>query len=115
MSRFYTTTEVVTTVTKLTTGRLNAFVSAEIVTPLQSGQGPVYTAVDLARLELCCELADGFELEPDALALVLALVDRLHRLDRDTAAMAAALAAEPAEIRSRIAARIISDESGETA
>jgi len=114
MTRFFNSTEVVTEVATLTPNRLSAFVSAEVVTPLQSGQGPVYSTVDVARLELCCELADSFDLAPEALALVLALVDRLHRLDRDTAALATALAAEPPEIRTRVAARIIADTSGET-
>jgi chaperone modulatory protein CbpM len=86
----------------LTHARLEAWVAAELVTPLRTAEGPAFRRVDVARLTLACELCDEFELADDALALVLDLVDRLHRSEADLGALAEVLAEEPEPIRRRI-------------
>jgi chaperone modulatory protein CbpM len=106
MPKVYSEEETVATVARLTRRRLSAFVSAEAVTPAAGDRGPCYTRVDIARLELLCDLTDGFELDDDALGLVVSLVDRLHAARADLAALAAAIADEPAETRRRLAAAL---------
>ena len=88
----------------LTRLRLTAFVEARIVVPLHAKSGPVFRQVDLARIELLCELAEEFGLDEDGLGLVMSLLDQLHAARRDLRAIAAAVAAEDPEVRARIGA-----------
>lgn len=106
MSEIYSEEETIAAVHRLTRTRLSAFVSAEAVRPTEGAAGPCYTRVDIARLELLCDLTDGFELEDDALGLVVTLVDQLHAARADLAALMQAIAEEPAETRRRIAAAL---------
>lgn len=106
MPEIYSEEETIATVARLTRTRLTSFVSAEAVRPTAGEKGPCYTRVDIARLELLCDLIEGFELEGDALGLVVTLVDRLHAARADLAALAAAIAEEPPETRRRLAAAL---------
>lgn len=92
----------------LTQGRLERFVAAGIVTPVQRGESgePGYLPLDRARLALACDLADAFELQDDALAMVLDLVDQVHGLRGELRALMQAVAAEPEDTRLRLAARL---------
>ncbi len=106
MSRIYTRKELIARVPGLTGPRLVRFIEAEIVTPVQRTPEPVFHPIDLARLELACELADQFDLNADALGLVLSLVDQLHGVRGELHALMRAVAAQPAEIRARIGAAL---------
>lgn len=106
MAEIYSEEETIATVTRLTRTRLTAFVLAEAVQPAAGERGPCYTRVDIARLELLCDLTEGFGLEDDALGLVVALVDQLHAVRADLAALAAVIAEEPAETRRRLASAL---------
>ncbi len=103
MAEIYSEEETIAAVGRLTRTRLTAFVSAEAVRPTSGERGPCYTRVDIARLELLCDLTEGFELEEDALGLVVTLVDQLHAARADLSALAAAIADEPPETRRRLA------------
>lgn len=96
--------ETVAAVTRLTRTQLSAFVSAEAVRPTAGVRGPCYTKVDIARLELLCDLRESFDLDEDSLGLVVALVDQLHSARAELAALVRAIADEPPETRRRIAA-----------
>ena len=65
MAVFYTEEQVIAAVGRLTRVRLVSFVETDIVRPVQSADGLRYRPVDIARLELLCELADDFELEDE--------------------------------------------------
>jgi chaperone modulatory protein CbpM len=93
----------------LTRQRLDVFVSAALVTPLHTNAGRVYRPVDLARLELLCELTEQFDLTEDALAIVISLIDALHEARLDLQRVARALQAEPAEVRQRIGTQLLHD------
>lgn len=58
---------------------------------------------DVARVRLICELHYDLAVEEETLPLVLSLMDQLYDLRRSSRAIAAALAEEPEEVRSRIA------------
>lgn len=103
MIDIYSEEQTIEAVGRLTRTRLSAFVSAEAVRPASGPQGACYTQVDIARLELLCDLTEGFELEEDALGLVVALVDRLHAAEADLAALMRVVAEEPPEVRRRLA------------
>jgi chaperone modulatory protein CbpM len=65
-----------------------------------------FAEADLARLQLLAELAEDFDLDEDAAALVVSLVDQIHGLRRQLRALAEAVTAEPEEIRARIRGRM---------
>ena len=91
MSERFSESEVLARVTTLTQVRLAEFVQAEIVLPERDAAWlATYAPRDLARLELLCELDDAFDLGEERLALLMGLVDQLHRAEADRAAVAAA-------------------------
>ncbi|MAY60801.1 MAG: hypothetical protein CML29_01190 [Rhizobiales bacterium] len=102
MAVFYTEEQVIAAVGRLTRVRLVAFVETDIVRPVESPEGPRFRPVDIARLELLCELAEDFELQDESLALVASLIDQLHDTRADLLALSEILADEPYEIRARI-------------
>ncbi|TMV67095.1 hypothetical protein FGG78_32460 [Thioclava sp. BHET1] len=112
MGERFSESEVLARVTTLTQLRLAEFVQAEIVLPERDAAGlATYAPRDLARLELLCELDDAFDLGEERLALVMGLIDQLHRAEADLTALATALQAEPEEIRRRIG-RLLQQQGG---
>ena len=106
MSRFYSETEVVARVDGLTVTRLRAFVAAECVAPAEREGRLAFGEADLARLQLLAELAEDFDLDADAAAVVVSLVDQIHGLRRALRRLGEAVAAEPDAVRDRVRARI---------
>ena len=106
----FTESEALAAVPRLTRMRLTAFVEARIVIPLQAETGPIFRRIDIARIELLCDLADEFGFDEDALGLVMSLVDQLHAARRDLRTLAAAVAAEMPEVRVRIGTSFINQD-----
>jgi len=106
MTERYSEDEAIATIPRLTRTRLVAFIEAEVVMPARSGGGYVFGQIDLARLELLCDLCEDFDLEGEALRMVISLIDQLHANRRDLRALASAIAGEPPEVRARIAAAL---------
>ncbi len=103
MTDRYTEEEVIAAIALLSRSRLTSFVETQVVVPLHTDKGPMYRDIDLARLELLCELSEHFDLNEDALEIVISLVDQLHGVRCRLRAMARAIEAEPPEVRTRIA------------
>ena len=106
ITEFYSEMEVLAAVPRLTPVRLSGFVAARIVLPLTRDNRAAFRRIDLARIELLCDLTEEFDLDDDGLGLVLSLVDQLHEARRDLRAICAAIAAEPPEVRVRIGSRL---------
>lgn len=102
MTDLFSETEAIAMVARLTRPRLASFVEARIVTPVGSERGPVYHRLDIVRMELLCELSEGFDLEDDALGMVISLIDQLHGVRAELRAVVDAIAQEPPEVRERI-------------
>ena len=107
MTVFMSEADTILAVARLTHSRLQAFISAEVMVPVQSPEGTLFGPVDLARLELLCDLAEHFDLEGDGLGVVMGLVDQLHSTRQRLHAVARALEAEPIEVRRRVGLRIV--------
>jgi chaperone modulatory protein CbpM len=103
---FLTEEEALAAVSRLDRARLARFVRAELVRPADAGAWVTYRQVDIARIELLCDLCDDFELEDEALALVMQLVDQLHGTRSDLITLMQALGEEPDEVRARVMARL---------
>ncbi|WP_226623621.1 chaperone modulator CbpM [Alloyangia pacifica] len=103
---FYSEQEAIAAVGRLDQTRLTRFLRAEVITPAEAGGQPVYRQVDIARMELLCDLCDDFELNDDALGLVMQLLDQLHGTRNDLVALMRALGEEPEEVKSRVQDRL---------
>lgn len=110
MTDVFTLDETLVRVVRLTRTRLTAFIEAEAVVPARGETGPVFDAADLARLDLLCDLADLYDMKPEALAVTIAVIDRLHAARRDRQALLEAIRAEPREVQERIAAALVASQ-----
>ncbi len=102
MTGFYTRKEVIAAIRPLDEARLVSFIEAEIVIPVQTPDGPVFRQIDIVRMEFLCEMSESFDLEGDALAVLISLVDQLHGTRAELRALVEALAEEPPEVRERV-------------
>lgn len=103
---FLTEEETLAAVGRLDRTRLTRFVRIEVVRPADAGGRVVYRRVDIARLELLCDLCDDFDLNDDALAIVMGLVDQLHGTRSDLVALMRALGQEEEAVRTRVTKRL---------
>jgi len=104
MTRYYSEEQTITTITRLTRSNLTTYVEHRFLSPTQSEAGPVYDAADLARIELICDLSEQFDLEGDALGVVLSLIDQLHGVRGELRRVMGAVQAQPEKVRDRIIA-----------
>lgn len=103
---FLTEEETLAAVGRLDRAQLLRFVQTEVIRPADAGGRVVYRRVDVARLELLCDLCDDFELNDDALGIVMGLVDQLHGTRSDLVALMRALGEETEEVRVRVTGRL---------
>jgi chaperone modulatory protein CbpM len=104
MTERYSEDEVIATVTRLTRLQLVGFIECDLVQPERSEDGYVFRRVDIARLELLCDLSQDLELDDTALGIVLSLLDQLHGARRDLAVMVRAIDALPEDLKARVLA-----------
>jgi chaperone modulatory protein CbpM len=64
-----------------------------------------FSAVDVARLRLIHELRHELAIEPEAMPVVLSLIDEMYGARMRLVLLARALADLPAEVRTRLSAR----------
>ncbi|HLS58933.1 MAG TPA: hypothetical protein VK022_04830 [Paracoccaceae bacterium] len=105
MTTYLTEEEVIARVEGLTVARLRSFTATRCVEPLSRDGQTIFAEPDVARLQLLCEISADFDLDEEAAALVLSLVDQIHGLRRALRGLADAISEEPEEVRARIRAR----------
>jgi chaperone modulatory protein CbpM len=98
--------EVITTVTRLTRQRLGRYVEIDLVRPQVAEEGVFFRSVDIARLELLCDLAEDLDLDEMAVGIVIELVDQLHGARRDLVLLREVIQSLPPDLRSRIDAAL---------
>ena len=109
MTTSFSEDDAIAAIAWLTRQRLDVFVSAALVEPLQTEAGRMYRPVDLARLALLCDLAEQFDLTEDALEVVMSLIDALHEARFSLHRVAQALEAEPIDVRQRVGERLLAE------
>lgn len=107
MTVLYSETQIVRALDRLTKSQLTTFIQAEIITPVQTDGGPAFREIDMARLQLLCELSDEFDLNEDALGMIMSLLDQLHSVRRDLRDVVAALEREHTDVQRRVAKMLI--------
>ncbi len=104
MTERFSEDDVIIAVTRLTRSQLSRFVECELVRPERSESGDIYRRVDIARLELLCELSQDLDLDETALGIVILLIDQLHAARQDLATMTRAIGTLPTDLQARIIA-----------
>ncbi|MBV1896849.1 MAG: hypothetical protein KUG70_10340 [Rhodobacteraceae bacterium] len=103
MSDYLSEDQAIASVARLTRVQLVSFVEAEIIVPVLTEDGPAYRKIDIMRMELLCELSEQFDLQEDALGVVMSLVDQLHGVRAELRTVLEAVETEQPEVRDRIA------------
>ncbi len=90
------------------------WIEASWVRPDADTAGPQFGPIDVARLHLIRELRHDLALDPEAIPVVLSLVDEMYTLRRRLGALARALAETAPEVRSAVRARcqVLLEEAG---
>lgn len=102
MTDRYSEDDVVASVTRLTRSQLVTFIECDFVRPEREAGAYVFRRIDLARLELLCDLSQDLDLDEIGLGIVISLIDQLHAARQDIAAMSRAIGALPADLQERI-------------
>jgi chaperone modulatory protein CbpM len=106
MTDLFTEADVVATVTRLTRAQLYQFVESDLVRPQRDASGYVFRHVDIARLELLCDLSQDLELDEAGLGIVISLIDQLHAARQDLANLARAIDALPEDLQAMLRAEL---------
>lgn len=106
MTDSFTEDQVVATITRLTRHQLVGFIKAEFVKPNRQDGTYQFRRIDIARLELLCDLSEDLDLDENALAVVLSLIDQLHAARQERTALIRGLNALPDDLRAQIFAAL---------
>jgi chaperone modulatory protein CbpM len=107
MTDSFSEDQVIATITRLTRPQLTGFIKAEFVRPYQNAAGYQFHRVDIARIELLCDLSHDLDLDETALGVVISLLDQLHAARQERATLARALAALPSDLHDQIIAAMM--------
>ena len=110
MTDAYAPDQVIARVASLTAERLSHFERLRIVTPVTTPDGPRYRTLDIRRITLLCELTDDFEVNEDALVIIMSLLDQLHGAHSKLEQVMQAIGAEPYEIKLRLSRRLAGED-----
>ena len=106
MTNAFDPEQVIESVASLTAERLSHFERLRIIIPVNTSEGPRYHALDVRRITLLCELTDDFEVNEDALVIIMSLLDQLHGAQCKLEQVVQAIVAEPPEIKVRLSQRL---------
>ncbi|WP_416882409.1 chaperone modulator CbpM [Marivita sp.] len=106
MTDRYSEDDVVATVTRLTRSQLVSFIECNFVKPEREAGAYVFGRIDLARLELLCDLSQDLDLDETGLGIVISLIDQLHAARQDLATLAGVIDALPTELQTGIMAEL---------
>jgi chaperone modulatory protein CbpM len=98
--------ELVQTVALLEADALQRWIEAGWVLPVGGDDVRRFDDSDIARVRLICELHYELQIEEDSLSVVLSLLDQLYATRRSLQTLIAAVAAQPEDVRTRIATLI---------
>jgi chaperone modulatory protein CbpM len=85
---------------------LIAWIERRWVRPAADEAGPLFEAVDLARVHLIHDLRRNLDVPEETLPLVLSLLDQVHALRFTLGAVASALEGQPPDLRAAIEAAL---------
>ena len=93
------TEEVLATCRRVSSAQLTVWVERHWLRPRHEGTGFVFSAADVARLEMICDLREDLALDDEAMPVVLSLLDTVYGLRRRLRVLAEAIGDLPPEAR----------------
>lgn len=94
--------DVVARVGRISVRRLRLWVRRGWVAPAIGAAGPAFDTLDVARVNLLCQLKDDFGLSDDALPVVLSLMDQLYGTRRELRLLLDAVDRLPDDMRQAV-------------
>lgn len=104
MTEQFSEDDIVATVTRLTRSRLVNFINCDLVRPELGFDGYVFRRVDIARLELLCDLSLDMNMDEIAIGVVISLLDQLHAARQDLATVTRVINELPDAMREQMSA-----------
>ncbi|PKQ03672.1 MAG: hypothetical protein CVT71_02955 [Alphaproteobacteria bacterium HGW-Alphaproteobacteria-10] len=98
--------DLVAAIAALDRADLELWVGEALVTPRREGETLVFSEMDCARVRLLCTLRYDLEIDHDAMAVVVSLMDQLYDARRKLMALSAAVARQDAPVRDAILAAL---------
>jgi chaperone modulatory protein CbpM len=95
----YDERSVVARVERLTIGDLRSWVREGWVRPAQGKDGPFFDELDIARVRLLCDLRKDMAISGDTIPMILSLIDRLHKSQRELRMLRQAIDEQPEDLR----------------
>jgi len=90
---------VVAWVERLTIRDLRSWVREGWVRPAQGEDGPFFDELDIARIRLLCDLRKDMAISGDTIPVILSLIDRLHKSQRELRMLRQAVDEQPEDLR----------------
>lgn len=91
--------DVVEAMEEVSLRRLRLWVRNGWIAPAAGSDGPVFDDIDLARMRLVCQLMDELNLNEDAVATVLSLMDQVYGLRCELRRLGEAVERQPKSVR----------------
>ena len=85
---------------------LNRWIERDWVRPVRQEGGWCFADQDVARIELIVDLVHDLAIDPEALDVILPLIDQVYALRRSLRAMTRAMEVLPEESRRRVLERL---------
>jgi chaperone modulatory protein CbpM len=101
--------EILGTFSDLHRETLQLWIDRGWLVPQRTHSGYRFQEIDVARIRLIREFQNELEIDPEALDVILRLLDQVHSLRRELRGLADAVNAQPADIRARIIATLTTD------
>ena len=91
---------------------LNIWIERDWVRPTRDNDDWHFGDDDLARVELICDLVRDLDIDPEALDIILPLLDQVYSLRRSLRAMTLAVGELPADSRQKVLDRLADRSKG---
>lgn len=91
--------QVLIQVRSVTADRLRGWVARGWIAPARGSTGDEYSDIDVARVDLIRQLRDDMSVDPDAVSIVLSMMDQVYTLRRELRCLMRAIDTQPAGIK----------------
>src|SRR5262245_50614265 len=81
---------------------LHEWIDMGLVTPQRGAAGYLFDEMDVARVNLVCDLCFDLGVGEESLPIILSLIDQLHRTRHSLKALASAIESQPEAVKSEI-------------
>jgi len=98
--------DLIARIDRLESRLLHEWIEMGLVAPQRGDEGFEFDDIDVARVNLVCDLSFDLGIEQESLPVVLSLIDQLHRTRASLRAICAAIADQPDEVKTTVSVRL---------